>query len=253
MAKASCARDVAERSNQPEAGGRDRNQRSAPRGDRFQSGRRRSLHRVLESRYHDRFCAVLVLLLAVAASAQSNRSQADSMALARRVETLLAAPELQKESLGDQVVSLPRQCCNQRNAEKLMQPASTTNYSHSGSSGADRRRLQIPNHGGSSSCSRFEGRIADDLILVGVAIRISQLACCPSRTRTELQGSTTQALEDLADQVVKSGWKQVTARHRDDTYYLWEYPTWTRRSAVGTRRSGLWLTSTIIDFWTSPG
>src|SRR5882762_9909725 len=74
-----------------------------------------------------RFCAVLVLLFAVAASAQSSRSQADSMALARRVETLLAAPELQKNLWGMQVVSLPEgEVLYQRNAEKLMQPASTT-------------------------------------------------------------------------------------------------------------------------------
>jgi len=179
-----------------------------------------------------RFCAVLVLLFAIAASAQSSRSQADSMALARRVETLLAAPELQKNLWGMQVVSLPEgKVLYQRNAEKLMQPASTTKLFTTAAAlaliGADYKSQTTVE---AAAAPDSKGRIADDLILVGRGDPNLSARVLPFKDKTELQGSTTQALEDLADQVVKSGVKQVDGDViGDDTYYLWEYPDgWTR-------------------------
>src|SRR5438132_13155477 len=76
----------------------------------------------------ERKCAVLALLLAcTAASAQTSRPQSDQAALAHRIEALLAAPELQRNLWGIQVVSLPDgNILYQHNGEKLMQPASNT-------------------------------------------------------------------------------------------------------------------------------
>ena len=75
-----------------------------------------------------------------------------------------------------------------------------------------------------------KGRLAGDIYLVGRGDPNLSARVLPFKDKTELQGSTTQALEDLADQVVKSGVKQVDGDViGDDTYYVWEFPDgWTR-------------------------
>src|SRR5437764_2019828 len=179
-----------------------------------------------------RFCAALVLLLAIVASAQSSRKQADPPALEHRIETLLAAPELQKNLWGIHVVSLPDgKVLYQRDADKLMQPASNTKLFTTAAAlaliGPD-YKFQTTVEAAAAPDSK--GRLAGDIYLVGRGDPNLSARVLPFKDKTELQGSTTQALEDLADQVVKAGVKQVDGDVvGDDTYYLWEFPDgWTR-------------------------
>src|SRR5437763_2399880 len=159
-----------------------------------------------------RKCAVLALLLGCAAAlAQTSRPQSDQAALARRIETLLAAPELQRNLWGIQVVSLPDgKVLYQHNAEKLLQPASNTKLFTTAAAlaliGPD-YKFQTTVEAAAQPDSK--GRIAGDLVLVGRGDPNLSARVLPFKDKTELQGSTTQALEALADQVVKSGVKPV--------------------------------------------
>src|SRR5437868_9765286 len=176
-----------------------------------------------------RLCAVLFLLFAITASAQSTQPDA---ALARRIDSLLAAPELQKNLWGVQVVSLPDgRILYQHNAEKLMQPASNTKLFATAAAlaliGPD-YKFQTTVEAAAAPDSK--GRLVGDIYLVGRGDPNLSARVLPFKDRTELQGSTTQALEDLADQVGKAGVKQVDGDVvADDTYYIWEFPDgWTR-------------------------
>src|SRR3954466_11655895 len=178
-------------------------------------------------------CAVLVLLFAVTASAQSGHAPADpALQLARRIDSILASPELQRNLWGVQVVSLPDgKVLYQHNAEKLMQPASNTKLFTTAAAlaliGPD-YKFQTTVEAGAPPDSK--GRIAGDIYLVGRGDPNLSARVLPFKDKTELQGSTTQALEDLADQVAKSGVKQIDGDViGDDTYYVWEFPDgWTR-------------------------
>src|SRR3954465_4426183 len=179
-----------------------------------------------------RKCAVLVLLFAVIGSAQSTRTQSDPPALARRIDSLLAAPELQRNLWGVQAVSLPDgKILYQHNADRLLQPASNTKLFTTAAAlaliGPD-YKFQTTVEAAAAPDSK--GRLAGDIYLVGRGDPNLSARVLPFKDKTELQGSTTQALEDLADQVVKAGVKQVDGDVvGDDTYYLWEFPDgWTR-------------------------
>src|SRR3954468_5752423 len=179
-----------------------------------------------------RKCAILAVLFAIAATAQSNRAATGQATLARRVETILAAPELQKNLWGVQVVSLPDgKVLYQRNADKLMQPASNTKLFTTAAAlaliGPD-YKFQTTVEAAAAPDSK--GRLAGDIYLVGRGDPNLSARVLPFKDKTELQGSTTQALEDLADQLVKSGVKQVDGDViGDDTYYVWEFSDgWTR-------------------------
>src|SRR3954471_23776909 len=179
-----------------------------------------------------RKCAILAVLFAIAATAQSNRAATDQATLARRVETILAAPELQKNLWGVRVVSLPDgKVLYQRNADKLMQPASNTKLFTTAAAlaliGPD-YKFQTTVESAASPDSK--GRLAGDIYLVGRGDPNLSARVLPFKDKTELQGSTTQALEDMADQVAKTGVKQVDGDViGDDTYYIWEFPDgWTR-------------------------
>src|SRR3954471_7803482 len=179
-----------------------------------------------------RKCAVLVLLLAVAASAQSTRTLSDPAALAGRIDSLLAAPELQRNLWGVQAVSLPDgKILYQHNADRLLQPASNTKLFTTAAALA----LIGPDYKFQTTVEAVappdsKGRLAGDMYLVGRGDPNISARVLPFKDKTELQGSTTQALEELADQVVKSGVKQVDGNViGDDTYYVWEFPDgWTR-------------------------
>src|SRR4051812_2116780 len=186
---------------------------------------------VLESRYMTRKCAVLVLFFVGIASAQSVRA-ADPAALARRIDSLLASPELQRNLWGVQAVSLTDgKILYQHNADKLLQPASNTKLFTTAAAlaliGPD-YKFQTTVEAGAPPDSK--GRIAGDIYLVGRGDPNLSARVLPFKDKTELQGSTTQALEDLADQVAKSGVKQIDGDViGDDTYYVWEFPDgWTR-------------------------
>src|SRR5947209_7055064 len=176
-----------------------------------------------------RLCAVLVLLSSIG-FAQSSRVQAGP--LADRIESILASPELQKNLWGVQVVSLPDgKVLYQHNADKLMQPASNTKLFATAAAlaliGPD-YKFQTTVEAAAAADSK--GRLAGDVYLVGRGDPNLSARVLPFKDRTELQGSTTQALEELADQVVKAGVKQVDGEViGDDTYYVWEFPDgWTR-------------------------
>src|SRR4051794_38651979 len=179
-----------------------------------------------------RKCAVLVLLLSVAASAQSPRTQSDPPALARRIDSLLAAPELQRNLWGVQAVSLPDgKILYQHNADRLLQPASNTKLFTTAAALAligPEYKFQTTVEAAAPADSK--GRLAGDIFLVGRGDPNLSSRVLPFKDKTELQGSTTQALEDLAGQIVKSGVKQVDGDViGDDTYYIWEFPDgWTR-------------------------
>src|SRR3954471_5030204 len=207
-----------------------------------------------------RKCAILAVLFAIAATAQSNRAATDQATLARRVETILAAPELQKNLWGVQVVSLPDgKVLYQRNADKLMQPASNTKLFTTAAAlaliGPD-YKFQTTVEGAAAPDSK--GRLAGDIYLVGRGDPNLSARVLPFKDKTELQGSTTQALEELADQVVKAGVKQIDgAVIGDDTYYVWEFPDgWTRDDLqwdYGAPVSGLTVNDSAVFLDIAPG
>src|SRR3954465_5536163 len=177
-----------------------------------------------------RICAVLVLLSAVAFPQSSQRVQPDP--LARRIDSILTSPELQRNLWGVQVVSLPDgKVLYQHNAEKLMQPASNTKlFATAAALGLIGPDYRFQTTVEAATAPDSKGRIAGDIVLVGRGDPNLSARVLPFKDKTELQGSTTQALEDLADQLVKSGVKQIDGDViGDDTYYVWEFPDgWTR-------------------------
>src|SRR3954462_3545536 len=176
-----------------------------------------------------RICAVLVLLSSIA-FAQSTRVPTDP--LARRIDSILASPELQRNLWGVQVVLLPDgKVLYQHNAEKLMQPASNTKlFATAAALGLIGPDYKFQTTVEAATAPDSKGRIAGDIVLVGRGDPNLSARMLPFKDKTELQGSTTQALEDLADQVAKSGVKQIDGDViGDDTYYVWEFPDgWTR-------------------------
>src|SRR5947209_20622704 len=114
-------------------------------------------------------CAILLLLLASAVSAQTNRTQTDQAALARRIEAVLAAPELQRNLWGIHVVSLADgKVLYQHNSEKLMQPASNAKLFTTAAAlaliGPD---YQFQTTVEAAAGPDSKGRITGDLVLVG--------------------------------------------------------------------------------------
>src|SRR3954469_23529198 len=177
-----------------------------------------------------RICAVLVLLSSIAFPQSAQRVQPDP--LSRRINSILASPELQRNLWGVQVVLLPDgKVLYQHNAEKLMQPASNTKLFATAAAlgliGPD-YKFQTTVEAAASPDSK--GRIAGDIVLVGRGDPNLSARVLPFKDKTELQGSTTQALEEMADQVAKAGVKQVDGDViGDDTYYVWEFSDgWTR-------------------------
>ncbi|MFL6299533.1 MAG: D-alanyl-D-alanine carboxypeptidase/D-alanyl-D-alanine-endopeptidase [Terriglobales bacterium] len=177
-----------------------------------------------------RICAVLALLSSIAFAQSSQRVQPD--ALARRIDSILASPELQRNLWGVQVVSVPDgKVLYQHNAEKLMQPASNTKLFATSAAlaliGPDYKfQTTVEAAAGPDS----KGRIAGDIVLVGRGDPNLSARVLPFKDKTEFEGSTTQPLEEMADQVAKAGVKQVDGDViGDDTYYVWEFPDgWTR-------------------------
>src|SRR2546430_2363748 len=147
-----------------------------------------------------RKCAVLVRLLAICASAQSSRTQTDPAALARRIDSILDAPELQRNLWGVQAVSLPDgRVLYEHNADKLLQPASNTKLFTTAAAlaliGPD-YKFQTTVEAAAAPDSK--GRLAGDIYLVGRGDPNLSARVLPFKDKTELQGSTTQVLEDLA-------------------------------------------------------
>src|SRR3954468_21991209 len=177
-----------------------------------------------------RICAVLVLLSAVAFPQSSQRVQPDP--IARRIDSILTSPELQRNLWGVQVVSLPDgKVLYQHNAEKLMQPASNTKlFATAAALGLIGPGYKFQTTVEAAASPASLGSIAGDLVLVGRGAPTLSARVLPFKDKTELQGSTTQPLEEMADQVAKAGVKQVDGDViGDDTYYVWEFPDgWTR-------------------------
>jgi serine-type D-Ala-D-Ala carboxypeptidase/endopeptidase (penicillin-binding protein 4) len=177
-----------------------------------------------------RFCAVLVLLGSIAGAQSPQHPQAD--ALFRRIDSILSAPELQRNLWGVEVISLPDgKVLYQHNADKLMQPASNTKlFATAAALGLIGPDYKFQTTVEAAAPPDSKGRIAGDIFLVGRGDPNLSARVLPFKDKTELQGSTTQALEELADQVVKAGVKQVDGDViGDDTYYVWEFPDgWTR-------------------------
>jgi D-alanyl-D-alanine carboxypeptidase/D-alanyl-D-alanine-endopeptidase (penicillin-binding protein 4) len=205
-----------------------------------------------------RSCAILVLLCSVAGAQVTQRPQADP--LSRRIDAILGAPELQKNLWGVAVVSLPEgKVLYQRNAEKLMQPASNTKlFATAAALGLVGPDYKFQTTVEAAALPDSKGRIAGDIILVGRGDPNLSARVLPFKEKTELQGSTTQALEDLADQVARSGVKQVDGDViGDDTYYVWEFPDgWTRDDLqwdYGAPVSALTVNDNSIFLDVSPG
>src|SRR5436309_8954101 len=177
-----------------------------------------------------RICAVLVLLSSVAFPQSAQRVPSDP--LARRIDPILASPELQMNLWGVNVVSLPEgKVLYQHNADKLMQPASNTKlFATAAALGLIGPDYKFQTTVEAAAAPDSKGRVAGDMILVGRGDPNLSARVLPFKEKTELQGSTTQALEDMADQVAKAGVKQVDGDViGDDTYYIWEFPDgWTR-------------------------
>lgn len=205
-----------------------------------------------------RICAVLVLLSSLACAQSSQRVQLDP--LARRIDSILASPELQRNLWGVQVVSLPDgKVLYQHNAEKLMQPASNTKlFATSAALALIGPDYKFQTTVEAAAAPDSKGRIAGDIVLVGRGDPNLSARVLPFKDKTELQGSTTQALEDMADQVAKAGVKQVDGDViGDDTYYVWEFPDgWTRDDLqwdYGAPVSALTLNDNSVFLDIAPG
>jgi len=177
-----------------------------------------------------RICAVLVLLSAVAFPQSSQRVQPDP--LVRRIDSILDSPELQRNLWGVQVVLLPDgKVLYQHNGEKLMQPASNTKlFATAAALGLIGPDYKFQTTVEAATAPDSKGRISGDIVLVGRGDPNLSARVLPFKDKTELQGSTTQALEEMADQVAKAGVKQVDGDViGDDTHYVWEFSDgWTR-------------------------
>src|SRR3954471_15836037 len=177
-----------------------------------------------------RICAVLGLLSAVAFPQSSQRVQPDP--LVRRIDSILDSPELQRNLWGVQVVLLPDgKVLYQHNGEKLMQPASNTKlFATAAALGLIGPDYKFQTTVEAATAPDSKGRISGDIVLVGRGDPNLSARVLPFKDKTELQGSTTQALEEMADQVAKAGVKQVDGDViGDDTHYVWEFSDgWTR-------------------------
>lgn len=164
---------------------------------------------------------VLLLLFALSLPAVA----AEHKDLAKKVDQILAQPEVARGFWGIEIVSLDSgKVLYTLNAERLFTPASNTKLFTTAAAlaivGSDYRfRTTVETTG---SLDKY-GRLAGDLVLVGRGDPNLSGRSIPYNLRTERTLSPTHVLEELADQVVAKGVKVIDGDIiADDTYFPYQ-------------------------------
>jgi D-alanyl-D-alanine carboxypeptidase/D-alanyl-D-alanine-endopeptidase (penicillin-binding protein 4) len=217
----------------------------------------------------------MLALVPAAFGADSSKSGHKSGTLAEKIASLLAQPELARSYWGIQVVSLDNPQDSQRkdsrkapaprvlyslNADKLFVPASNTKLFTTVSAlalvGPDYRFHTTVE--ANAPLDKY-GRIDGDVVLVGRGDPNLSGRTLPYALKTERSQSSTIALENLADQMVKAGVKYIDGDVvADDSYYVNEpYGTgWSQDDlqwAFGAPVSALTVNDNVIFVNVLPG
>jgi len=158
-------------------------------------------------------------------AAQKRYRLARNKVLSKTINAILAQPEVARAFWGIDVVSLETgQTIFSINADKLFTPASNTKLFTAVTAmtllGPDyREKTTVEASGNIDSYGRLEG----DLVLVGRGDPNLSGRVLPYHLKTERTLPHLQPLEDLADQVVKKGLKEVEGDIvGDDSYFAFE-------------------------------
>jgi D-alanyl-D-alanine carboxypeptidase/D-alanyl-D-alanine-endopeptidase (penicillin-binding protein 4) len=168
---------------------------------------------------HSRSVLLFVLLLTTV------NALAQSKELAKRIDTILAAPEVSRAFWGVEAVDLSSgKVLYSENADKFFTPASNTKLFTTISAlaliGPDYRfRTSIETNG---AVDKY-GRLSGDLLLIGRGDPNLSGRTLPYSLRTERKLAPIAAIEALADQVAARGVKVVEGDIvADDSYYPFE-------------------------------
>jgi D-alanyl-D-alanine carboxypeptidase/D-alanyl-D-alanine-endopeptidase (penicillin-binding protein 4) len=200
------------------------------------------------SRLFRPFWPLIVLLLAV------QTLSAESKALAKHIEKILADPDVSRGIWGIEVDSLTSgEVLYSLNAGKLFTPASNTKLFTTGAALAlIGPEFRFHTTVESSALLDKYGRLTGDLTLVGRGDPNLSGRTLPYHLRTQRSQSAIRALEDLADQLVHKGVKYVDGDVvADDSYYVFERygEGWTQDDLVwewGAPVSALTINDNVI-------
>src|SRR5579859_901942 len=169
------------------------------------------------------FSALVFALLPGTLNAKGAKSEHKSNALAKKISSLLAQPEFGRGYWGVQVFSLDdRKVLYANNADKLFVPASNTKLFTTTTAlallGPDYRFHTTVE---ASALPDKYGRIDGDVALVGRGDPNLSGRNLPYALKTERTQSSTIALENMADQLVRAGVKYIDGDVvADDSFYV---------------------------------
>src|SRR5581483_4196394 len=168
---------------------------------------------------------LLATHLSLAESSKSKPIKPNRQALAQRIDEVLSQPDVARGFWGVEVVSLKDgSVLYSLNPDKLFTPASNTKLFTTSAAmamiGPDYKfNTTIETDG---SVDRY-GRLLGNLYVVGRGDPNISGRSLPYYLRTERKDPAMKVLEDLADQVVKSGVKYIDGDIvGDDSYYAFE-------------------------------
>jgi serine-type D-Ala-D-Ala carboxypeptidase/endopeptidase (penicillin-binding protein 4) len=176
-------------------------------------------------RYPSRTLCVLALLLSVNFSATAAKKPEPKKELAKEINVILSQPPLDRAHWGIDVLDLDSGAALfAQNPGQLFIPASNaklfTTAAALATAGADYRfRTTV------EAAARIDasGRLLGDLVIVGRGDPNISGRTLPYSQKTQRTPPHTQILEEMADQVAKSGLKIVDGDViGDDTYYAFE-------------------------------
>ena len=169
-------------------------------------------------------CA-LALVLSLQLSAAGAKKPAPKKDLAKEITAVLSQPPLDRAHWGIDVVDLDTgKALYSQNAEQLFLPASNTKLFTTAAAlaiaGPDYRfRTTVEAEGRIDG----HGRLLGDLVIVGRGDPNISGRTLPYALKTQRTPPHTQILEEMADQVARSGLKMVDGDLiGDDTYYAFE-------------------------------
>jgi D-alanyl-D-alanine carboxypeptidase/D-alanyl-D-alanine-endopeptidase (penicillin-binding protein 4) len=167
-------------------------------------------------------CTLALLLLQLSAVAAKKPAKKD---LAKEISAVLSQPPLDRAHWGIDIVDLDTgKALYSQNSDQLFLPASNTKLFTTAAAlaiaGADHRfRTTVEAEGRIDSHGRLQG----DLVIVGRGDPNISGRTLPYALKTQRVAPHTQILEEMADQVAKSGLKMVDGDLiGDDTYYAFE-------------------------------